>query len=391
MYFFSPCSPPPRRMHCFGKATFLNVRYLCCHGCVLQLCRWRRANNFLRPPSGCLLIALFIPITVVIVPPMGSPRPQGSTSGCRRGSIGSSGRRSSTRSAAPQEAAAEEARALAALVAWVAGVAVAAVQVQHYVHICIKKSRGWVAVKARFNPGLGVALQTKATITSKRCLGRVERFGFSPPLPPPSRWPCCTRPFRKMAWGFRVFLGVTPQVWDWVVGQLRQPAEQIRALRGKFEEEVRKFKAAEVTVTEMCGGKRQGRAGLQEKERRLRHTASAQSKKEERPLVRMRAPWGEAKKRHLLKSPLPQMPASTVPAFGKWDVTGGGGGMSSCTASVLPCMRGGVEIFDLAGTRGGGATLRVVGRHLPLPPPPPRGLRPTVSCQTCRPQASMGA
>ena len=40
----------------------------------------------------------------------------------------------------------------------------------------------------------------------------------------------------------------------------------------------------------------------------------------------------------------------------------------------------------------GGAIPRVLGRQLPLPPPPPlRGLRPTVSCQRCRPQASMGA
>ena len=37
-----------------------------------------------------------------------------------------------------------------------AGVAVAAVQVQYYLHLCTKKSRDWVAVHARFNPGLGV-------------------------------------------------------------------------------------------------------------------------------------------------------------------------------------------------------------------------------------------
>ena len=48
----APPPPPPGRMHCFGKATFLNVFYLCCHGCALQLCRWRRANNFFRLPSG---------------------------------------------------------------------------------------------------------------------------------------------------------------------------------------------------------------------------------------------------------------------------------------------------------------------------------------------------
>ena len=41
--------------------------------------------------------------------------------------------------------------------------------------------------------------------------------------------------------------------------------------------------------------------------------------------------------------------------------------------------------------KGGGATPRVLGRQLPFPPPPPRGLRPTLSCQRCRPQASTGA
>ena len=86
--------------------------------------------------------------------------------------------------AAPQEVAAEEAGALAALVAGVAGVAVAAVQVQYYLHLCTKKSRDWVAVQAGFNPGLGVAWQTKAAITSKRTLGRVEKFGVPRPAFP---------------------------------------------------------------------------------------------------------------------------------------------------------------------------------------------------------------
>ena len=63
--------------------------------------------------------------------------------------------------AVQQEAAAAEAGAPEALVAAVAGVAVAAVQVQHYLHLCTKKSRDWVAVQARFSPSLGVAWQTK--------------------------------------------------------------------------------------------------------------------------------------------------------------------------------------------------------------------------------------
>ena len=41
-----------------------------------------------------------------------------------------------------------------------------------------------------------------------------------------------------------------------MVGQLRQLAEQVIALRGKFEQEVRKFQAAKVKVRETCGGKR---------------------------------------------------------------------------------------------------------------------------------------
>ena len=94
-----------------------------------------------------------------------------------------------------------------------------------------------------------------------------------------------------------------------------------------------------------AGGRGRGGAGLKEKERKLRDTATAHGKKAKGLLVQMRASWGEAKKSHLLKSPLPVMPASTLPPFGKWDVTGEGGGMRSCTLSLLPRMLGGVEIF----------------------------------------------
>ena len=86
----TPCSPPPppQRMHYFGQATFLNICHLCCHGCALQLCRWRRANNFFRPPSGRLPIPLYVPIAVRVGPPMGTPRPPSSTRGCSRGKHG---------------------------------------------------------------------------------------------------------------------------------------------------------------------------------------------------------------------------------------------------------------------------------------------------------------
>ena len=48
-------------------------------------------------------------------------------------------------------------------------------------------------------------------------------------------------------------------------------------------------------------------------------------------------------------------------------------------------------VNQVTGSPGGGGTPRVLGRQLPPPPPLPRGLRPTVSCQRCRPQESMGA
>ena len=64
-----------------------------------------------------------------------------------------------------------------ALAAAALGAAVAAVQVQYYLHLCTKKSKE--AVQARFNP-LGVAWQTKAGVTSRRTLGRVENFGVLP-------------------------------------------------------------------------------------------------------------------------------------------------------------------------------------------------------------------
>ena len=124
--------------------------------------------------------------------------------------------------AAPQEAAAEEAGASAALVAVVAGVAVAAVQVQHYWHLCTKKSRDWVAVQARFNAGPGVAWQTKAAISGKRTLRRVEKFGFLPPAFPMA---LLQQAIRENGVGICSFLGVTPKVRNWVVGHFRQPGK----------------------------------------------------------------------------------------------------------------------------------------------------------------------
>ena len=85
-------------------------------------------------------------------------------------------------------------------------------------------------------------------------------------------------------------------------------------------------------------------------------------------MAQMRAPRGDAKKRHLLKSALPTMPASTRPPFGKWDATRVG--EEQLHRLVAAVYAGGVEFFDLAGTNASksvGAELRArcvrVGVH----------------------------
>ena len=246
----------------------------------------------------------------------------------------------------------------------------------------------------------GVAWQTKAAITSKRTLGRFKKFGVLPPAFPMALLP---QTIREIGLGVCSLLGMTPRVRSWVVGQFRQPAEQVRALRGKFEEEVGKFKAAEVKVRETCGGKRKGGAGLMEKECRLRLTAIAHSKKAEGLLVQMRAPWGESKKRHLLKSPLPKkMPASTLPPFGRWDVTGGGEGKSSCTAWLWPCMLGGLKFLTWQALMPPGKPARNFAQgvfRVPCTTPPRIAIKKIVCtlqcewcCGTCNtPQQSGGA
>ena len=142
-------------------------------------------------------------------PRMGTPRPRIApcTSGCRRGSMGSSGRRSSRRSRCTTVGRGRRSRRISSIGGGSGGRGCGSGASAHYLHLCTNKSREWVVVQARFNPGPGVAWQTKASITTKRNLGRVEKFGI---LPPPSRWPCCSRPCKKIAWGVAVFWGVTP-------------------------------------------------------------------------------------------------------------------------------------------------------------------------------------
>ena len=58
-------------------------------------------------------------------------------------------------------------------------------------------------------------------------------------------------------------------------------------------------------------------------------------------------------------------------------------------ASVWPFESGIWTLPQCGPSSPGGATPRVLGRQ--LPPPPPRGLRPTVSCQRYEPKEPTGA
>ena len=82
------------------------------------------------------------------------------------------------------------------------------------------------------------------------------------------------------------------------------------------------------------------------------------------------------------KAPSPQVPplrkitASTLPPFGKRDVTQGGGGDEQLHGHVATVHAGGVEIFDLAGTNASrSACMKLcawgVEAALHTPPPPP--------------------
>ena len=58
--------------------------------------------------------------------------------------------------------------------------------------------------------------------------------------------------------GVRVcsLLGVSDKVREWVVKEFRLPPDHVRVLSGKFEEEAKKFQAAEHRLWETCAGKR---------------------------------------------------------------------------------------------------------------------------------------
>ena len=62
---------------------------------------------------------------------------------------------------------------------------------------------------------------------------------------------------------------------------------------------------------------------MKSREGKLRAAATAQQGRAEDLPGQMRGAWERAKKRRLLKAPLPKMPPSTLPPFGKWEVTRG--------------------------------------------------------------------
>ena len=117
-------------------------------------------------------------------------------------------------------------------------------------------------------------------------------------------------------------LGVPDQLRKLVLKEYRSPADRYSKLKGQFEQACQSFKKAEQAVREGVGGKRQGGQGVKSREGKLRAAATAQQGRAEDLLGQMQGAWEEAKKRRLLKAPLPEMPPSTLPPFGKWEVTG---------------------------------------------------------------------
>ena len=116
------------------------------------------------------------------------------------------------------------------------------------------------------------------------------------------------------------------------------------------------------------GGKRQGGKGVKSREGKLRAAATAQQGRAEDLLGQMRGAWEEAKKRRLLKPPLPKMPPSTLPPFGKWEVTVGHQ-EELLHGVVFAGHPWGSEVYDLAATavsrsctqklRDGGVSVRM--------------------------------
>ena len=144
-------------------------------------------------------------------------------------------------------------------------------------------------------------------------------------------------------------LGVPDQLRKILLKEYQLPAKRYSQLKGHFEQACQSFEKAEQAVREGVGGKRQEGKGVKTGEGKLRVAATAQQERAKHLLGQMRGPWEEAKKRRLLKAPLPKMPPSTLPPFGKWEVTGGH--VEELLHGVVYAgHRGGWEVYDLAAT-----------------------------------------
>ena len=117
-------------------------------------------------------------------------------------------------------------------------------------------------------------------------------------------------------------LGVLAQLRKIVLKEYRLPADRSSELKGQSEQALKLFKEAEQDVREGVGGRRQAGQGVKTREGKLPAAAIAHQERGEHLLGQMRGPWDEAKKRRLLKAPLPKMPPSTLPPFGKWVTRG---------------------------------------------------------------------
>ena len=145
--------------------------------------------------------------------------------------------------------------------------------------------------------------------------------------------------------GVRGFFGITPKVRNWVVGQFTQPAEEVRALRARFEEQLRKFKAAEVKVRETCGGERQGGAWSQEEGVQAEGHCHCPQQKGRGVAGADACPKGVIQKAPSPQVPLAQNACLHPPSFWQTGRDWGVGGGSSCTASLRPCMLGWLKIL----------------------------------------------
>ena len=346
-----PQKPPPLPklgMHCVGCSSALFFALMSSISCALAA----RAQ----PPAPAA-----VPISSGRLAKLGSGNPSaGSSAGASNPSPatpalweapavgGAAGAAAAGPAAAAEDA--EDPKGMQAAHCAALLAAVAAVQVQMVLAQLSKKTVSWFAAGARYGPeGEGVVVWvTRGAVTSRRQVDHRAPIGETPPN------------VAKVVVDLAIFdrsvapcgeLGVPDQLRKLVLKEYRSPADRYSELRGQFEQACQSFKKAEQAVREGVGGKRQGGQGVKSREGKLRAAATAQQGRAEDLLGQMRGAWEEAKKRRLLKAPLPKMPPSTLPPFGKWEVTGGHQ-EELLHGVVFAGHPGGWEVYDLEATGG---------------------------------------